>query len=83
MADVTTEFQLTRPSRGVTCDCGNFVELCTFQLTRPSRGVTGERRFYDNYRYISTHTPLAGRDKYAAGKTGEDEDFNSHAPRGA
>ena len=34
-------------------------------------------------RQISTHTPLAGRDKYVLTFDAKSADFNSHAPRGA
>ncbi len=33
-----------------------------FQLTRPSRGVTAVNKPKYHVPYISTHTPLAGRD---------------------
>ena len=54
-----------------------------FLLTRPSRGATTETLYLLKEVYISTHTPLAGRDIIAE-QTGETmQDFYSHAPRGA
>ena len=54
-----------------------------FLLTRPSRGAT-KPSFNDLIIIIiSTHTPLAGRDKQHSRKTGWNQYFYSHAPRGA
>ena len=58
----TGEFQLTRPLRGATFFGFYPVRFCLFQLTRPLRGATYPRRRAVRLTYISTHTPLAGRD---------------------
>ena len=54
-----------------------------FQLTRPMRGatMTGATSWVD--KFISTHTPHAGRDKFAVSLMFGIVDFNSHAPCGA
>ena len=76
-------FQLTRPSRGVTEPPPLPSEPSQFQLTRPSRGVTGFNQSEKAPSYISTHTPLAGRDCVRVCRTFIVVHFNSHAPRGA
>ena len=38
------EFQLTRPTRGVTASIGRGMKPHSFQLTRPTRGVTARKR---------------------------------------
>ena len=77
------KFQLTRPSRGATqtvpFPCGTM----KFQLTRPSRGATFAFCKLTKRFFISTHTPLAGRDCMTAHYTSNQHHFNSHAPRGA
>ena len=55
----------------------------SFLLTRPSRGATRDDGYAGYIHYISTHTPLAGRDENAASKVSGTIDFYSHAPRGA
>ena len=54
-----------------------------FLLTRPSRGATNGPIKIRLFRLISTHTPLAGRDKVRKQKKQLFDDFYSHAPRGA
>ena len=54
-----------------------------FLLTRPSRGVTSRRRKINIHRHISTHTPLAGRDRALRRNLRRYKHFYSHAPRGA
>ena len=58
-------FLLTRPSRDVTISCYDNPLFDRFLLTRPSRDVTGRLSCCRIVFYISTHTPLAGRDIYA------------------
>ena len=59
----TVAFLLTRLSRGATLQGQNAGTITTFLLTRLSRGATE----WNNYKYkcnnISTHAPLARRDK--------------------
>ena len=61
------KFLLTRPSRGATGQwkCGEYY-LCPFLLTRPSRGATYGLISHITANFISTHTPLAGRDMFFA-----------------
>ena len=54
-----------------------------FQLTRPLRGATRGLALIRMMEEISTHTPLAGRDKIGAGRVTNRGNFNSHAPCGA
>ena len=54
-----------------------------FLLTRPSQGATNEYGGSLIPEDISTHTPLAGRDKRKRIRTFYDNNFYSHAPRGA
>ena len=56
-------FLLTRPSRDVTSPFLLIVSIDIFLLTRPSRDVTLCVVAIFPDREISTHTPLAGRDK--------------------
>ena len=56
------QFLLTRPSRGVTCWIALVILVILFLLTRPSRGVTNIIHIARTDIFISTHTPLAGRD---------------------
>ena len=55
----------------------------TFLLTRPSRGATFYLFHFFTPFLISTHTPLAGRDDSRRISGWLDDDFYSHAPRGA
>ena len=55
-------FLLTRPSRDVTDMSGCLSSSRTFLLTRPSRDVTAITQLPVRWTWISTHTPLAGRD---------------------
>ena len=83
-AQFAQKFQLTRPLRGATVPTRSASTSCNlFQLTRPLRGATGS--FDENRcsRLISTHTPLAGRDRKAAESLDAYDNFNSHAPCGA
>ena len=56
-------FLLTRPSRGATAFCCLSRDYRRFLLTRPSRGATNFGLFFATVDFISTHTPLAGRDQ--------------------
>ena len=54
-----------------------------FQPTRPSRGATRLAVVEMSSKVISTHAPLAGRDRATAPALGWAGDFNPRAPRGA
>ena len=54
-----------------------------FLLTRPSRGATIIKMMPRPGGYISTHTPLAGRDLHISIWSHSAQYFYSHAPRGA
>ena len=54
-----------------------------FQPTRPLRGATFRALWYKFGYSISTHAPLAGRDRVGGGGYGERWDFNPRAPCGA
>ena len=56
-------FLLTRPSRGATRFKIQKLAPVPFLLTRPSRGATSSRILALKRCRISTHTPLAGRDR--------------------
>ena len=77
------EFLLTRPSRGTTTTTVQVVRGGAFLLTRPSRGATLRRDQLLRRQPISTHTPLAGRDRQDPSGSFRTTDFYSHAPRGA
>ena len=76
-------FQLTRPLRGATRIGNAALQIQIFQLTRPLRGATCRRFFLDFGNFISTHTPLAGRDVHHRTAVRTERHFNSHAPCGA
>ena len=77
-------FLLTRPSRGATIPRSPGTSCPgTFLLTRPSRGATHQANPLPIKALISTHTPLAGRDKTGLVLVPGEPDFYSHAPRGA
>ena len=46
-----------------------------FLLTRPSRGVTQKDGIETDFLYISTHTPLAGRDRLSSLSAGYIKEF--------
>ena len=56
-------FLLTRPSRGATENPDASIADVRFLLTRPSRGATFGGLLCRRNNTISTHTPLAGRDR--------------------
>ena len=57
------KFQPTRPLRGATDLCTVSVRSIKFQPTRPLRGATYQKGLECVKTNISTHAPLAGRDK--------------------
>ena len=57
-------FLLTRPSRDVTAEVEKEGIQIRFLLTRPSRDVTISVSHCQLHCPISTHTSLAGRDRY-------------------
>ena len=61
--DANSRFLLTRPSRGATGGEQTERPINVFLLTRPSRGATLSICSSLSSRTISTHTPLAGRDR--------------------
>ena len=79
----SVKFLLTRPSRGATCSFHCIRCSFTFLLTRPSRGATNRKALNSYGMSISTHTPLAGRDKAVLKSVPAGTNFYSHAPRGA
>ena len=61
---ISAKFLLTRPLRDVTVPESCTARFGLFLLTRPLRDVTLLGDSYGTgYTPISTHTPLAGRDK--------------------
>ena len=78
-----SKFLLTRPSRGATLSTAKSHPVTIFLLTRPSRGATFCTGQNNIAPAISTHTPLAGRDRRKKVKWLSKIDFYSHAPRGA
>ena len=56
-------FQPTRPLRGATDVFAEMLEEEKFQPTRPLRGATGTYTPKSTQIFISTHAPLAGRDR--------------------
>ena len=79
---LTLRFLLTRPSRDVTAASGEDLASTTFLLTRPSRDVTLFRWSPIEFRSISTHTSLAGRDGLPNISFDIFQNFYSHVPRG-
>ena len=68
--------RLSRASAGVSC-------FCIFQPTRPLRGATAVSVRMAADVAISTHAPLAGRDRSSAGARQSRTHFNPRAPCGA
>ena len=75
------QFLLTRPLRDVT-DFYGVVADVKFLLTRPLRDVTNGKYVCYVGSFISTHTPLAGRDAYVSDSEASCIYFYSHAPCG-
>ena len=76
------QFLLTRPLRDVTILCRTFFTISQFLLTRPLRDVTNYLPHHRRYLWISTHTPLTGRDKPSLSMDMTLWNFYSHAPYG-
>ena len=57
------KFLLTRPLRDVTASVEKLAVSVEFLLTRPLRDVTATELNVQAVKLISTHTPLAGRDR--------------------
>ena len=72
-------FLLTRLLRGVTSASVQNIAMNGFLLTRLLRGVTPIVRDRSGYWTISTHTPLARRDRGAITTNPNKIDFYSHA----
>ena len=64
-SEPVTQFQPTRPLRGATGDVLIYDFPNTFQPTRPLRGATRRDKGTLSCTVISTHAPLAGRDRIA------------------
>ena len=76
-------FLLTRPLRGATEFLFSAFFRLKFLLTRPLRGATTCYDVVLSVVLISTHTPLAGRDRKAGHRRNREQNFYSHAPCGA
>ena len=76
-------FQPTRPLRGATMIVSVAPAGIRFQPTRPLRGATGYIKPLARCFCISTHAPLAGRDRCGRRHTDRRGDFNPRAPCGA
>ena len=76
-------FQPTRPLRGATKLLELNMAREQFQPTRPLRGATCSRLAFADQLNISTHAPLAGRDKFKMVIYTVLNDFNPRAPCGA
>ena len=77
-------FQPTRPLRGATAIFASFAAISWgFQPTRPLRGATQRMKTCTSPGRISTHAPLAGRDREGKPKEDNKMDFNPRAPCGA
>ena len=68
-------------ARPASCSAISFND--SFQLTRPLRGATSLISQRLTCALISTHTPLAGRDRHDGATPTSAVNFNSHAPCGA
>ena len=79
---IVRAFLLTRPLRDVTVEINRRVALMEFLLTRPLRDVTKQLKRKVTVGDISTHTPLAGRDRCVYSYSATDCYFYSHAPCG-
>ena len=76
-------FQPTRPLRGATVVWEWEQRTGIFQPTRPLRGATSREGFTCFCQGISTHAPLAGRDRRISRTTPRHSYFNPRAPCGA
>ena len=76
-------FQPTRPLRGATARARALCMTQIFQPTRPLRGATISLVVHRVLHGISTHAPLAGRDRLSAVARQSHTHFNPRAPCGA
>ena len=77
-------FQPTRPLRGATRWSTAPKAKAVFQPTRPLRGATITSILIQSWYNISTHAPLAGRDKVFGDSSGQPVEFQPTRPlRGA
>ena len=83
MLALTFGFQPTRPLRGATLIWMVCAVAPIFQPTRPLRGATATDETGQHYVLISTHAPLAGRDRCVSFVFGGKIYFNPRAPCGA
>ena len=82
VAEIT--FQPTRPLRGATvCFVCLHIRRLSFQPTRPLRGATVKLVIAGVTYGISTHAPLAGRDRMSPVRPHGRSNFNPRAPCGA
>ena len=80
----TSQFQPTRPLRGATMRRPALSRgISAFQPTRPLRGATRDAGPLQTDKFISTHAPLAGRDRVAFRGRLLRQHFNPRAPCGA
>ena len=77
------QFQPTRPLRGATRLSTSVSLPRAFQPTRPLRGATTAAHVLKPCYMISTHAPLAGRDRSPCGQGRHSRYFNPRAPCGA
>ena len=73
-------FQPTRPLRGATRLQEQYIILTRFQPTRPLRGATGALHAVYRVVPISTHAPLAGRDRSPRARRSAAQAISTHAP---
>ena len=84
LAALLGQFQPTRPLRGATpIFSARFAQTFLFQPTRPLRGATGIFHDLLFLILISTHAPLAGRDRDRRRLLPRGKYFNPRAPCGA
>ena len=76
------QFLLTRPLRDVTICTPVMWGTRVFLLTRPLRDVTVTWVYKSIVIFISTHTPLTGRDRLNQLQNSVQSNFYSHAPYG-
>ena len=77
------QFQPTRPLRGATRTTWQTLTFGIFQPTRPLRGATAAPEQKALVLLISTHAPLAGRDRWRPDSSATEFHFNPRAPCGA
>ena len=77
---VYVRFQPTRPLRGATFKGEVILRHVEFQPTRPLRGATMLHLYALLYQRISTHAPLAGRDRHGLPPCHLQAHISTHAP---